>query len=303
VVIPTHNPRRAALDRVLAALQSQTVPATNWALLIVDNASREDLNSSRLAIDWHPQARVVREERLGLTPARARGFSEAQGDIVVLVDDDNVLDHDYLERVIEIAGAHPFLGTWSGRITLEFEDPSHAPPSQFHSYLTCRECETDSWSNDRNHHSSTPWGAGMCVRREVFTQYLHQLNSKPERTKLDLQGQQLVYGGDTDIAYTGCELGLGKGVFTRLHMRHLIPVQRCKAEYLVRCVEGHAYSERIHEFMLSGKVAPLRKDFRGRLGGGMRWLFMNAVDRQIASARRRGERVALAELDRVKGKA
>jgi glycosyltransferase involved in cell wall biosynthesis len=302
VVIPTHNPRRVALDRVLDALRLQTLPKTQWDLLVVDNASKIELNSS-LIMDWHPQARIVREEALGLTPARMRGFSEARGEIVVLVDDDNELDPDYLERVVEIADTHPFLGTWSGRITLEFEDPLLTPPHQFHTYLTCREAEKDAWSNDRNHHQSTPWGAGMCVRRQVFVRYLQQLRDQPERTKLDLQGQQLLYGGDTDIAYTGCQIGLGKGVFARLHMNHLIPALRCKEEYLVRCVEGRAYSERIHEFMLSGSVAPLRTDLRGRIGASARRLMMSAVERKIDDARRRGLRMAAVELERIRGKA
>ena len=295
VVIPTHNPRQESLARVLTALRSQTLPTDQWDLVVIDNASAADLNSL-LRLDWHPAARVVREEKLGLTPARMRGFQEAKGEIVVLVDDDNELRADYLERVLAIAAKFPFLGTWGGSIVPEFENPLLEPPKIFHVYLACRTCESDSWSNDRHHHGSTPWGAGMCVRRTVFEEYLKQVHENPGREKLDLQGKKLLYGGDTDIAYVGCGMGLGKGVFSSLHVTHLIPSQRCKEAYLISSVEGHAYSGVIHEFLLSGRIMAPRTDIVGKIGVIARWPLLTATDRKIASAARRGVDQAVKDL-------
>ena len=48
--------------------------------------------------------------RFGLTYARLRGIKEASGDLLVFVDDDNVLDPDYLETVQRVAEEKPFLG-------------------------------------------------------------------------------------------------------------------------------------------------------------------------------------------------
>ena len=62
-----------------------------------------------------PSVRVVREDKLGLTHARVRGFQEAQGEIVVMVDDDNVLKPDYLERAIKILEKYPQLGAVGGK--------------------------------------------------------------------------------------------------------------------------------------------------------------------------------------------
>jgi len=66
-------------------------------------------------------ARVVREEKLGLTHARVRGFEEAKGEIVVLVDDDNVLRPDYLEKAVEILDKNPLLGAIGGKALPEYE--------------------------------------------------------------------------------------------------------------------------------------------------------------------------------------
>ena len=53
-------------------------------------------------LSWHPHARHIREDELGLTPTRLRGIAEAEGDLLVFIDDDNILTPDYLERAAAI---------------------------------------------------------------------------------------------------------------------------------------------------------------------------------------------------------
>ncbi|MGA2852681.1 MAG: glycosyltransferase, partial [Verrucomicrobiota bacterium] len=45
IIICTHNPREDYLRRVLEALRAQTLPARDWELLLVDNASEKPLAS------------------------------------------------------------------------------------------------------------------------------------------------------------------------------------------------------------------------------------------------------------------
>ena len=158
VVIPTHNPRKEYLARTLEAFKKQTLAPEKWEVLIVDNKSEEPVSdllglglglrlrlgkaesdppshkaseglkrkaektpSAISDLPSAPSVRVVREDKLGLTHARVRGFQEAQGEIVVLVDDDNVLKPDYLERAVEILGKNPELGAIGGKALPEFE--------------------------------------------------------------------------------------------------------------------------------------------------------------------------------------
>ena len=69
VILCTHNPRPDYLDRVLASLRGQTLPAEQWEFLLVDNASKQPL-AETWDISWHSCGRHVREEELGLTGAR-----------------------------------------------------------------------------------------------------------------------------------------------------------------------------------------------------------------------------------------
>jgi glycosyltransferase involved in cell wall biosynthesis len=115
VIICTHNPREDFLRRTLAALRAQTLPTTQWELLLIDNASEKSL-SALWDLAWQPNARPLRENELGLTSARLRGIREAQGELLVFVDDDNVLADNFLAAAAELFSKRADLGVASGRI-------------------------------------------------------------------------------------------------------------------------------------------------------------------------------------------
>src|SRR5216684_952182 len=108
VITCAHNPRADYLSAVIEALCGQTLAKDCWEYLLIDNANNKEL-AGTIDLSWHPQARHVREEKLGLTHARLRGISESTGEILVFVDDDNVLEIDYLQQVVEIGNKYPMI--------------------------------------------------------------------------------------------------------------------------------------------------------------------------------------------------
>ena len=121
VIIPAHNPDRSRMRRVLEALRLQDLPTSEWELILVDNRSTEPLEADALELRWHASARVVRENSIGLTHARVRGFREAQGELCVLVDDDNLFARDFLLRARDIATRCEQVGVFGGPVLPEFE--------------------------------------------------------------------------------------------------------------------------------------------------------------------------------------
>jgi hypothetical protein len=241
VIICTHNPRPGYLHRVLDALKAQTLPPEQWELLLIDNASKEPL-AGKWDLSWHPHARHVREDELGLTPARLRGIREKKGEILVFIDDDNLLAPDYLEKAMEIEKQWAILGAWGGSSLPEFEvkPPEWAKP--YLRYLALREVKEDYWSNFSDDPGRMPWGAGMCVRRRVAAEYAIRLARDPIRRALDRSGRSLGSCGDSDLAMTACDLGFGTGLFRALQLTHLIPADRLQEPYLLDLMEGMAYS-------------------------------------------------------------
>jgi len=264
VIVCTHNPREDYLRRTLDALCGQSLPSGQWELLLVDNGSREPL-ADAWDLSWHPHARHIREEELGLTPARLRGIRESCGEILVFVDDDNVLAPDYLENALAIAREWPQLGAWGGSATGEFDVPPPDWTRRYWCYLAIREVKEDRWSNNPGDWDALPSGAGLCIRRHVAQEYAVQVHANPLKKLLDRKGNSLSSCGDTDLAHTSLRFQLGFGVFCRLSLRHLMPETRLTEDYLVKLMRELDASTIVLKYLRDGKFHIPRVSWLERL--------------------------------------
>jgi hypothetical protein len=285
VILCTHNPRPRYLRRCLDALHLQTLPREQWELVIVDNLS--DMPVADLAdCSWHPEARVVREKTLGLTPARLRGIREARGDLLVFVDDDNVLDADYLEAALRIAERKAFLGAWSGQCRPEFEAAPPVWSRRYFGNLVLREFDKDVWSNLPRLTETMPCGAGLCLRRNVAEHYLKLYESGARSIQLDRVGNSLLSGGDNDLAACACDVGLGVGLITALRLTHLMPPERLTVDYHVRLAEGIHFSSMLLD--AEWGVANGKRGAFGKMIDLARTMRLKPPHRQILRAAYRG---------------
>jgi glycosyltransferase involved in cell wall biosynthesis len=241
VIICTHNPRKSYFSATMKGLRAQTFPMDRWELLIIDNASEEG-KKPECELGWHPNARVLIEEKLGLTPARLRGIREAKGEILLFVDDDNILDPDFLEEAARVAVEKPFLGAWSGQTRGVFDEPPPEWTRRYWGNLAIREFSEDRWSNLPRLAETMPCGAGLCVRRPVASHYLELNESGVRGFQFDRTGESLVSGGDNDLAGCACDVGLSVGIISAMKLQHLMPPGRLTEDYLSRLAEGISFS-------------------------------------------------------------
>ena len=98
VVIPTFN-RRDRLERVLAALERQTTPPSEFEVVVVDDGSTDGTSEWLGQRSTSFELRALRQTNAG--PARARnvGVEQAAGEIVLFIDDD-------VEPVPELIAEH-----------------------------------------------------------------------------------------------------------------------------------------------------------------------------------------------------
>lgn len=297
VITCTHNPRKDYLEKVLVGLKSQTFPIEKWEFLLIDNASHE-LLYSKIDLSWHLNARHIREEKLGLTNARLRGIREARGEILVFVDDDNVLDSNYLENTWQIGCDWSILGAWGGQIRPEFEVEPPEWTKPYWAMLAIREFDKDRWSNLVNQHITTPCGAGLCVRKIVAQEYAKLIGQDSKRAELDRKGNLLTSCGDSDLAFTACDLNLGTGQFKSLGLTHLIPSSRLDESYLLRLVEGMTFSGIVLE-AFRGKM-PNKNGFKPSIYrktiNYLKHLKMESRNKRFYNARQNGMRLAMQEI-------
>jgi glycosyltransferase involved in cell wall biosynthesis len=241
------------LERVLRALDDQSLGKEKWEMVLVDNASQMPLKDA-INLKWHPGARIVREDTLGLAAARIRGVEESRTDVLVFVDDDNVLRRDFLDQCQRIASEWPQIGVWGGTLKAEFECP---PPDHLVPHLKAlalRHVLKANWSNVWNCNAAEPLGAGLCVRRQVAVEYCEHYRKTSLRIG-DRTGNNLLSGGDTEIAYVSCRMGMGMGVFPELELVHLIPERRLEEDYLVNIAEGISTSSIVLKYKW-GSIVP-----------------------------------------------
>lgn len=237
VIIPTHNPRLGLLDEVLQALRGQSLPLADWELLVIDNASDSSLPPQ--LVSWHPNSRVVREFRLGLTYARLCGIREARAPLLVWVDDDNILTSDYLLVANDAFASHPDLGAAGGPARPRYEV---SPPPWFTEQLAplgCRDHGSERilmrWDQrSPNYPGAAPIGAGMVIRRQPMKAWADAVGNDPNRLSLGRRGTALSSGEDNDINLTLLRDGWQLAYLPSLKLTHVIPAARLSLPYLKR---------------------------------------------------------------------
>jgi hypothetical protein len=182
---------------------------------------------------------------------------------LIFVDDDNVLNEDYLQETLNISDAFPFVGAYNGSTMGDYDEalPSWTrrlpewPLSLMHELAT-REIKEDSWACLSGVQAlvSAPCGAGMVIRKKVASYYADLTKNDPIRRGLGRKGGSLASAEDSDMALCACRLGLAVGVFTRLSLKHLIPPERLEKKYLLRLTEGVAFSHTILKYIHENKI-------------------------------------------------
>lgn len=89
VVIPTHR-RRASLERVLGGLAKQAWPPERLQVLVISDGWNDSSVEMALALQLPYQLRVFEQANQGPAAARNLGLAQAEGDLILFLDDDVV---------------------------------------------------------------------------------------------------------------------------------------------------------------------------------------------------------------------
>lgn len=241
VIICAHNPKEAFLQQTLSALRGQTLPTSEWDLCVIDNASINPLKD-QLNLSWHPRARVVREDQLGLTNARIRAFNECSTELLIWSDDDNLLSADYIEVAVRFMGNHPNVGIAGGKSIPDYqlEPPDWYTPGM--TPLGCRDLGDElqiakSESKPGSYPQCAPIGAGMVSRREALKDWIELVQQDSRRRELGRTGTALTSGEDNDINLTAFRNGWDLAYVPELQLTHLIPPGRLTLDYQKRIAQ------------------------------------------------------------------
>ena len=243
VIICAYNPNLANLNRVLAHLKAQSLPQEKWELIIVDNNSSNGFQQN-IDLSWHPEARIIKEKKQGLIHARIAGNHTAKNDYIVTVDDDTLLDPEYLKTAYTAFLDFPQLGIMGGRSVAEFEE---MPPEWVHHFdkILCIKDLGESIILTKHEKGkplqSYPSNGPFLIayRKAAFNEsFLPHFQENQTSQNLGRKGKSLASGEDNDIVLSIYKAGYEVGYFPGLLFTHIIPAKRYTKEYLARLVRS-----------------------------------------------------------------
>ena len=194
----TDNLARCLESLLKLQTANKPVGSPNFEILVVDNAPSEEQTQELVAS--LPTVHYVREPKPGLDFARNRALKEATNEILAFLDDDVVVDRNWLDGFIEAWAENPDAAAFTG-LVLPYELATEAQILFEHNGGFRRGFEKIRYGQILPSNPLYPCGSGifgagcnMAFRREI----LLKLGGFDEA--LDT-GAPLPGGGDLDIFY------------------------------------------------------------------------------------------------------
>ncbi len=103
VVLATYN-RLPSLQRLLEQFARQTLPASEYEVVVVDDGSKEPVAEPLRRLSLPYALRVEAQPNQGAAAARHRGVLAARGELLVITDDDMQVKEDFLAQHVAM---HP----------------------------------------------------------------------------------------------------------------------------------------------------------------------------------------------------
>lgn len=242
VAICAHNaePRLDACLHAISLQITDPIVRDQWEVLVIDNASTD--RTSALADAWRDRLpvplRILREDRPGVMWARTRAAREARGRLIAWVDDDNLIERDFVSAVDHFFTRHPRCAIAGGRAFPAFEDPATRPPDfdvRFADALACRDHGPLPFRRVPPH-DDPPFAAGSAGRTDVLRLILLDIGCQ----LTGRLGNRLLAGEDTEIGLLAHHLGWEIWHAPGLTMRHVMPPRRLTPPYLDQIITGGA---------------------------------------------------------------
>lgn len=104
IITPVYNVERC-IEKTINSIINQS--SKNFELLLIDDGSKDNSIeiAENLLINSDVNYRIIRQENSGVSVARNKGISEAEGEYVCFLDSDDYIHKDYIKLMYEKASA------------------------------------------------------------------------------------------------------------------------------------------------------------------------------------------------------
>lgn len=240
VIMCTYN-RDKYIYNVLKSIADNKISTDQYEIVLVNNNSNDNTEAecNRFTNDYpNVKFRYFIEKNQGLSYARNRGIQEAQGDILVYVDDDALINDEYLQTYIQFLDSHPEIDAAGGPILPKYETEEPSWMSTFTRQLITGKL----YLGDKVREfpsQSFPGGGNAAYRKSVFDK-VGLFN-----VELGRKGDSLIGAEEKDIFDKMTTLGMRFFYLPNAILYHLIPEKKLTKEYFDKLTYSIGKSERI----------------------------------------------------------
>ena len=261
VILCTYN-RDKYIYNVLKSLAENTLAPDQYEIVLVDNNCTDNTHAEcdRFVHDFPDvRFRYFVETNQGLSHARNRGIKESKGEIFVYVDDDALVNKQYLQTYADFFGQHSEIEAAGGPIIPKYEtkEPdwmSHFTKALITGYKYLGDKPKEFPKNDY------PGGGNAAYRASVFEK-VGLFN-----VELGRKGDSLVGAEEKDIFDKMTKLGMRFYYLPTAILYHLIPEKKLSKEYFDKLTYSIGKSER----MRTQRIGPAKYAKR-LLSEGVKW--------------------------------
>lgn len=240
VIICSYN-RQDYIINAIDSLYNQTIPRSDYEVLVIDNNSRD--NTVQVVQAYQEMHKDLNffftvETMQGASWARNTGAREAHSPWLVFMDDDAIAEPDFLERILLFFSTHPEADGLGGRII-----PRYIPAKP-------------KWIS--HHVASLVGNFDYSKEVKIFDDGRYPLESNMVVSKKDFE---LIQGFNTELPGVKGTLrigGEGKDFFYRLMslgkkiwydpsviVHHVVEVKKLTPEYMYRVASGIGRGEMV----------------------------------------------------------
>lgn len=246
VIICTYN-RAKYIGPLLESIAANDLPKSEYEIVLVDNNCTDN---TREICDAFATAhkdvnfRYTTEPEQGLSAARNKGIKEAKGDIIVYIDDDALVDPNYLQDYAEWFAAHPETMACGGPIEplYETQEPEWMTPYT-KALLTAW---MDYGDKVREYPKGRFPGGGNAAYRKCVFDKVGFFN-----TALGRKGGNLMGSEEKDIFDKMHSLGMEVLYLPAPVLHHIIPQTKLEEDYFNRLTFQIGVSERQRTLTIS----------------------------------------------------
>ena len=261
LIICTYN-REKYIGPLLDSIAKNDYPTTDYEIVLVDNNCTD--NTKGVCEQFtaaHPEItfRYVVETEQGLSAARNKGIKEANGEIVIYVDDDALVDVDYIRIYAEHFAANPETMAAGGPIEPLYETDKPKWMSPYTKALLT------AWMNYgdkvREYPNGRYPGGGNAAYRKMVFDRVGLFN-----TELGRKGNLLLASEEKDIFDKMHALGMQVLYLPTPVLHHIIPQTKLEEDYFNRLTLQMGRSERMRT-----RVISKGKYFKRLLSESIKW--------------------------------